>query len=397
MATKLSEGEHMPPIEQAVQAKQQKTNEFLAKRNVVGVGVGFKNRLGEADGEESVVVLVQSKKPLDALREEDIIPDEVDGVKTDVVEIGVLRAQQVNPRDRLRPVIQPGASMAHFRVGAGTLGAVVRKQGTGEVLLLSNNHVFADSNDAQTGDVILQPSPLDGGSRTADAVARLAEFRRLAYIEEAPAPEPEPEPDPEPTPPDPTPTPPDSGCDVVEATVALANMLASISGSSKRVQSTGAAQSETTTTRPSTGATPAEVPLNPDVSLDNLVDAALARPDNPAMFSDEVLQIGRVNGTKAPTLGMIVAKMGRTTGYTEGRVTLLNATVNVQYDTSRGTRTARFVEQVITTGMSSSGDSGSLVVDPADNTAVGLLFAGSQTATIFTPIERVLSVFDVEL
>jgi hypothetical protein len=174
-------------------------------------------------------------------------------------------------------------------------------------------------------------------------------------------------------------------------------MLASISGSSKRVQSTGAAQSETTTTRPSTGATPAEVPLNPDVSLDNLVDAALARPDNPAMFSDEVLQIGRVNGTKAPTLGMIVAKMGRTTGYTEGRVTLLNATVNVQYDTSRGTRTARFVEQVITTGMSSSGDSGSLVVDPADNTAVGLLFAGSQTATIFTPIERVLSVFDVEL
>jgi hypothetical protein len=144
----------MPFIEQAIEAKQRSVDNFLAKRNVVGLGVGFKNRMGESDGQESVVVLVQTKKPLDALEEDDIIPQEVDGVPTDVVEIGVMRAQQVNPRSRLRPVIQPGASMAHYRVGAGTLGAVVRHYQSGDVFLLSNNHVFANSNDAQVGDPI---------------------------------------------------------------------------------------------------------------------------------------------------------------------------------------------------------------------------------------------------
>ncbi len=383
----------MPPIEQAVQAKQENTNELLAKRNVVGVGVGFKNALGESEGEESVVVLVQSKKPVDALTEDDIIPSEINGVRTDVVEIGIMRAQQVNPRQRFRPIIQPGASMAHFRVGAGTLGAVLRHRQTGEVFLLSNNHVFANSNDAAIGDPILQPGALDGGNRSNDVVAQLAEFRALAYIEDAAQNQPTPQPTPPTQPQPPTqPSPPtDSGCDIVEATVALANVLATLSGSGKRVS----AQSVGMQAQAQTGATPAEVPMIPGRELDNLLDAAIARPTNPAMFSDDVLQIGGINGSKPPTLGMNVVKMGRTTGYTEGRITLLNATVNVQYDTMRGTRTARFVEQIITTGMSESGDSGSLIVDPSDNAAVGLLFAGSGVATLFTPIDRVLSVFNL--
>ncbi len=398
----------MTATEKAREAKNAKTGEFLAKRNVVGVAVGYKNRLGAEDGEESVVVLVQNKKPLDALSEEDIIPSEINGVRTDVVEIGVLRAQQsVNPRQRLRPVIQPGASMAHFRVGAGTLGLVVRSRTNGELLLLSNNHVFANSNAAQIGDEILQPGSLDGGSRPADVVARLAEFRALAYIEDAAQSDPTPQPDPNPpttTPETPT-TPPasgtESGCDIVEATVALANALAQISGSSKRVQSQSigaSAQSAPMAAQSVTAAaTPAEAPFIAQASLDNLLDAALARPTDPAIFSTEVLSIGRINGTKAPTLGMEVVKMGRTTGLTTGRITLLNATVNVQYDTINGSRNARFVDQVITSGMSSSGDSGSLVVDPSDNMAVGLLFGGSQVASIFTPIDRVLSSFNIEL
>ncbi|MEO1439311.1 MAG: hypothetical protein AAFV33_02840, partial [Chloroflexota bacterium] len=399
-----------------VEAKREKTNEFLAKRNVVGMGVGYKNALGEESGQESVVVLVQSKKPKEALTEEDLIPKEINGIPTDVVEIGILRANQAannNPRTRQRPVIFAGASIAHYLVGAGTLGIVVRHRTSGERLLLSNNHVLANSNDANIGDPILQPGPLDGGTRASDIVAQLSEFRRLAYIEEAGQAQPAPQPPtttPEqpPTLPDEQPQQPttpsqptdstDSGCDIVEAVVALANVLASASGSSKRVTSQSVAAqaaSAPMAAQSTTGATPAEVPMIPSADLDNLLDAALARPINPAMFSDEIMQIGRINGTKEPTLGMTVAKFGRTTGYTTGRVTLLNATVNVQYDTQRGTRTARFVEQVITSGMSSSGDSGSLVIDPNDRRAVGLLFGGSGVASIFTPINRVLSVFNV--
>ena len=394
----------MADIEQAIEAQTEKTNEFLAKRNVVGVAVGFKNQLGETSGEPSVVVLVQQKKPVEALSEEDLIPREIDGLPTDVVQIGFLRAQ-ADPRQRFRPVIQPGVSIAHYQVGAGTLGAIVRHRETGERYLLSNNHVFANSNDAQIGDDILQPGPLDGGVRPGDTIAHLSQFRTLAYIEDAvqdPPTTPEPDPDPQPDP-EPTPTPPaDSGCDVVEATVALANGLAQLTGSTKRVQAaqmaTAASQSQPTLlAAQSLGGSPAEVPMIVAQSLDNLLDAAIAKPIDASMFSDEILNIGRVTGTKSAALGMNVVKSGRTTGYTEGRITLLNATVNVQYETINGTRTARFVNQVITTGMSSSGDSGSLVVDPTDRTAVGLLFAGSEFATIFTPIDRILSVFNMEI
>ncbi|MGV2437495.1 MAG UNVERIFIED_CONTAM: hypothetical protein LVT10_23470 [Anaerolineae bacterium] len=122
----------------------------------------------------------------------------------------------------------------------------------------------------------------------------------------------------------------------------------------------------------------------PAASLNNRLDAALARPANPAMLSEQILNLGIVTGSKLPRLGVSVAKSGRTTGYTTGTVALLNATVNVQYETVKGARTARFVNQIICSGMSQAGDSGSLVVDPADRQAVGLLFAGSQYATICT-------------
>lgn len=385
----------MSLIQQAIEAKERKTPEFLAKRNVVGVGVGFKNRWGESDGETSIVVLVQQKKPLSALTDDDLIPNEIEGMKTDVVEIGFLRAQSTQ-QGRFRPVMQPGISIAHYRVGAGTFGAVVRHRQTGERFILSNNHVLANSNDASVGDDILQPGSLDGGAVPGDVVAKLEQFKPLAYIEDAVYEQPS-------VPTAPTPTPAeDSGCDVVEATVALANVLAQLSGSTKRVQSAQMANAQSTTSSPIQaqsyqGNSPSEVPMITSQDLDNLVDCAIARPIDASMLSDEILNIGRITGTKAPELGMKIAKMGRTTGYTEGSITLLNATINVQYETMRGTRTARFVNQVITSGMSRSGDSGSLIVDPSDKRAVGLLFAGSDFATIFTPIDRVLSQFNVEL
>ncbi|NOG48388.1 MAG: hypothetical protein HND48_02260 [Chloroflexi bacterium] len=65
------------------------------------------------------------------------------------------------------------------------MGAVVKDRITGEKLLLSNNHVFANSNDAQVGDSILQPGPADGGQNPGDAVATLERYVPLRYIEDA--------------------------------------------------------------------------------------------------------------------------------------------------------------------------------------------------------------------
>ena len=55
-----------------------------------------------------------------------------------------------------------------------------------------------------------------------------------------------------------------------------------------------------------------------------------------------------------------------------------------------------FADQIITNSMSSPGDSGSGILD-MDRRAAGLLFAGSTSVTIFTPIQRVLDYFGVEL
>ena len=400
----------MALIEEAFEIKRAITNSIMAKRNVVGLGVGYKNRLGESTGEESVVILVQQKKPKSALTADDFIPPIVDGVKTDVIEVGILRAQNMQ-RGRFRPIMQPGVSIAHYMVGAGTFGAVVRDRDTNEKLILSNNHVLTNSNGARIGDPILQPGELDGGVHPSDVIAYLERYQQLAYIEEGvPAQPPKtitpttPPPSVPTTPVAPsTPTTPstpptsDNECDVVEAVVILANLIAAVLGSTKRVQSLSLGAQSASLGQPlqAFGASPAEVPMIPAVSLDNRLDAALARPANPAMLSEQILNVGLLTGSKPAMLGMTVAKSGRTTGYTVGTVTLLNATVNVQYDTLNGTRTARFVNQIICSGMSQAGDSGSLMLDPSDRKAVGLLFAGSQYATICTPIDVVLSTLGV--
>jgi hypothetical protein len=407
-------------INEVIQAQQVYQNDLLVKPNVVGVAVGPKNSVGEL----SVVVLVQQKLPFAALSADSMVPREVDGVRTDVVEIGYVRAY-ANPRDRFRPNIPAGISLGHYKITAGTLGVMVTDKRTGAKLILSNNHVLANSNDAQIGDPIIQPGPTDGGINPADVIATLERYIPLRYDNDPdgppppvvggdggtnPPPLPPTQPPPAtPLPPDPiTPTPPapptpptppvqpppttnpsgNSGC--FGLLISLINGLAALLGSDQRVAPLAvSAQSSTSVSLPGTPTIPlvqAQIPVNE-------VDCALARPINPSLFTGEILGIGTVSGTRPPALGMKIRKTGRTTGYTEGTVQLLNATVNVAY----GARTARFTGQVIATPMSQGGDSGSLIVDGAENKAVGLLFAGSNLSTIFTPIDRVLDVLQVTL
>jgi hypothetical protein len=179
---------------------------------------------------------------------------------------------------------------------------------------------------------------------------------------------------------------------------ALTNAIAKMNGSSQRVVVTQAAQAASASALPmSVDASAHMSEAAASAAADNYVDCALARPVNAEMFTGHIRSIGQVLGTKPAALGMRVRKSGRTTDYTEGMITLLNATVSVGYSTSAGKRTARFVGQVICQPMSQGGDSGSLVLDTAENKAVGLLFAGSTAATIFTPINVVLDTLGVDL
>ncbi len=147
--------------------------------NVVGFGRG--NRLvgGRETGEPCITVLVTRKLPLSVLSRSERIPPRLDGRLTDVIAVGFPRLLGVNRRSRVRPV-RPGVSIGHYRITAGTLGAVVYATNNGEPLILSNNHVLADvaevsGRGGSVGDPILQPGPYDGGGLE-DTVARLLRF-----------------------------------------------------------------------------------------------------------------------------------------------------------------------------------------------------------------------------
>ena len=131
----------------------------------------------------------------------------------------------------------------------------------------------------------------------------------------------------------------------------------------------------------------------------NLIDAALA-----LTTADDLGFETPAGGYGAPrsspleaTLGQAVQKFGRTTGPTEGRITGLNATLDVDYRVGM----VRFVGQLVISGagFSGPGDSGSLIVSKdlflGDRRPVGLLFAGSRTNTIANPIGLVLERFGV--
>jgi S1-C subfamily serine protease len=124
----------------------------------------------------------------------------------------------------------------------------------------------------------------------------------------------------------------------------------------------------------------------------NRVDAALARPLSPDLVNNEILDIGAPTGTDAATLGTEVQKTGRTTGHTQGIITQIDATLQIDYQG----RTALFTGQLVAGPMSQPGDSGSAVLD-VDGRVIGLLFAGSDAATIINPIDEVLAALGVEL
>src|SRR5262249_54281669 len=317
---------------QEVHGKHQER--VLGLQNVVGVGIGNKMKQGVDTGELALSVFVSQKLPGDLIRSADMVPGAIEGGKRDVVETGPIFAGAgalggpavAEPQrdvtaevltQRVRPALG-GFSVGHYQITAGTYATAgydstpfpgIRHR----YYILSNNHVLANSNNAQLGDPILQPGPYDGGTVATDTIARLSRFVPIQF------------------------------------------------------------------------STPTSTPLN-------FVDAALAQ-GNFEQVSREIYWIGYVRGAVAPAIGVTVQKTGRTTNYTTGRITTVNATVDVNYG---GGKVARFVQQIVTTNMSAPGDSGSLILDLSGQ-AVGLLFAGSSTVTICNDIRYVQSMLGIRI
>ncbi len=167
-----------------------------ARANVHAVGIGVKLVAGKATPEPCVRFYVVQKIAPSLLRERDLLPSQVDGLATDVIESppaylaaarkkAAVKAVALGCTDlrrkRQRPVIA-GISAAHEDVTAGTIGYFCRSTLPGDdpnqIFVLSNNHVFADVNAAVAGDQLFQPGPADG----ATATDHFAAFHRFVKI-----------------------------------------------------------------------------------------------------------------------------------------------------------------------------------------------------------------------
>ena len=320
----LAQGRSEDAFERVRDVQERHTDRLMAIDGVEGTAIGF-----NPNARLSVAVLLERPGVGG-------IPQELEGVAVHPVVTGKIYAlpkpnnpgggngkgggggggkvPPVDPTARFDRPVPIGVSTGHPNITAGTIGCRVIDT-SGNVYALSNNHVYADENQASKGDNVLQPGDYDGGVDPDDAIGTLAEYVSIDFF---------------------------GGDNIIDAAIALSS------------------------TDDLDNATPSD---------------GYGKPKST---------------TVAASIGQTVQKYGRTTGLTKGRVSYINVTVNVGYDSG----VARFVDQIAISGgnFSSGGDSGSLVVVQKGEDIrkpVGLLFAGSSSLTILNPIDAVLSRFGV--
>ena len=221
----------------------------------------------------------------------------------------------------------------------GTLGSMIQNS-SGTQFLLSNNHVLARSDQATTGEMIVQPGLIDNGCTPNGVGSGTTPVGVLtAWLP--------------------------LNSTTTNADAAIAQVNSGAVNTSGAIEELGALQSGSLAAAP------------PGTSSTD------GKGENPA-------------------IGMVVAKSGRTTGLTCASVSAINADVQVGYykncEETEPYFTKTYTNQIEIAGneFSDAGDSGSLVVDTSDAEPVGLFFAGGvdQTGTsqgVANPVSTVLA------
>lgn len=299
---------------------------------IVGVGIGLPDPDSIAfgvgsPGEPTLTLFTESALPREVLLSylaQSAGTRALSSVPLQQVTVGKVDAYSHRARHRPAP---GGVSVGHVNVTAGTLGSRaigLTAPWNNRHLILSNNHVLANSNAGRVNDSIIQPGSADGGRHPGDQIAVLARW----------------------------------------------------------------------------------VPINFGGAA-NIVDAAFGWAWHDRIRGGQYYLSGGsaayyATGTAplAASLGMVVGKSGRTTGLTQGRVTQIGVSVNVNYG---GGRVALFrnqiaIQSVNANPFSAGGDSGSLIWQWATGVRpVGLLFAGGGNMTFANPIGDVLAALNIRL
>jgi hypothetical protein len=151
---------------------------------IVGVGIGLSDPDGIASGmglpgEPTLTLFTRTPLPQDALMSQlarSAGTRALSSMPVQQVPVGEIDAYSHRARHRPAP---GGVSVGHVDVTAGTLGSRaigLTPPWTNRHLILSNNHVLANSNAGRVNDSIIQPGRADGGSHPADQIAVLARW-----------------------------------------------------------------------------------------------------------------------------------------------------------------------------------------------------------------------------
>ncbi len=163
-------------FERVREVQERHTDQLLEIKGVEGTAVGFNQ-----NNRPAVKVFV-------ARWDVAGIPGKLDDIPVQVVVTGKFYAlgkpesppgqekkeEEVDPTARFERPVPIGVSTGHPDITAGTIGCRVT-DGT-YVYALSNNHVYANCNNADEGDNVLQPGAYDGGALPNDAIGTLYDF-----------------------------------------------------------------------------------------------------------------------------------------------------------------------------------------------------------------------------
>jgi hypothetical protein len=223
----------------------------------------------------------------------------------------------------------------------GTLGALIQNNG-GTQYILSCNHVLARSDQASTGEQIIQPGLIDDNCEPTNGTPAGTETPVGVLTTWLPL-----------------------SASTTNADAAIAQVNSGV------VSSTGEIME-------------------------------LGTPGAGGVLSAAPPGISSTGGKgELPTINMSVAKSGRTTGLTCANIAAVNLTVEVSYfkncEETEPYLTKTYTNQISIEGnqFSDAGDSGSLVVDSTDAEPVGLFFAGGEangvSEGVANPVSAVLS------
>lgn len=161
------------------------------------VGTSTKLVHGVDTGCPCVTFHVLEKCSRSKLSREEILPSDIQGIPTDVVQsrqtyfsssmVDDARSatfeRSLRRRQTQRPVCG-GISAAHRHVNSGTIACFCRSTSPtaalSTVYVLSNNHTFAMFNEAKIGDPLYQSAPIDGGT-SREHFANLSRYVPIHY------------------------------------------------------------------------------------------------------------------------------------------------------------------------------------------------------------------------